>query len=167
MKTHCKLNLPTLNLDIRPGRLINTHPGKTASISYYEIDDVDNSILNAIKFKIDPIRICYAEIVGHGTLGAHRDYGAKTALNFYINSCNATTNFYRTDNHSNKNIFTMSEIELIDSFIAKDNEYYLLNVDQIHSVIFPETGKRTFITWQWTVDFEEVIVSLLGTDKLV
>ena len=131
-------------------------------IGYDDVDLPDNMreyVLNVIpkefqnKFKIRLMRINHY-------IGPHIDHGDRTTINFYINTDNCKTQFYdfvaenkpklnysvwidgkeTTVDTINPKIYSGGNIDptcLIktDSFVAKDNEAYCLDISKPHSVI--------------------------------
>lgn len=112
-------------------------------------------------FRLDPHLIFYAEVDGPGLLDPHRDHGSTTVANFYFESNNSTTNFYKekpgtkpityqgTDEVSKNNVYNVNDLELESSFQAQDGDCYLLNVSEIHGVHSEKQGTRKFINMQW------------------
>lgn len=75
----------------------------------------------------------------------HTDSGIKSTINIYLKTDNCLTQFYKfknntpkteqVDNQTDGYIFDESDLEKTDSFIAKPNEAWLLDVSLPHSVI--------------------------------
>lgn len=151
--------------------------GETA-ISYNKISDpirlVRNVFPNKI-FKIEPHLIYYTEVPGPGLLNPHRDHGVTTVANFYFDSNDAVTTFYKVKgeakgiNYSgaaavqNDNIYDLNNLEEACSFKANNGDCYLLNVREIHSVYTENPGRRKFINMQWYgVDIDTVYASIIN-----
>jgi hypothetical protein len=74
----------------------------------------------------------------------HIDNEIITSINFYIKANNYTTSYYslKTDNpetkqitnHTNGCLFKYEDLEKTESFIANDNETYIIDVSKIHDV---------------------------------
>lgn len=81
-------------------------------------------------------------------LPPHRDAATKCALNFYIQpGGDGVTTFYESHNKSKRH-YTMADAWPISSFMAKQDEVYLLDVSQIHGVA-GLTSPRFFVQAEW------------------
>lgn len=109
---------------------------------------------------------------------AHTDSIIKTCINFYIATENCITNFhepiveypktYQIKNQTDGYMFDENDLKKVDSFIAKPNEAWILNVKKPHSVV-PLGGinERKAITLATNVfTFEEVCDMLRKTGNL-
>lgn len=148
-----------------------TSYGKNPEISYYLIkDQAYFKTLFPELCKIPPSYIFYAEIIGAGNLWPHRDHNVSCCINFYFTSNDSTTYFYKETGDawkypgkSTANIYEFTDVEFLYKFKANENDTYLLNVSEIHSVTNPPPGIRRFITWQWTPEtasYSEVLANL-------
>lgn len=128
------------------------------SLSYYHIKDREyfSNIFPSL-CKIPPATIFYVEIIGN--IKPHRDHNVSCCINYYFTSNNSTTYFYKHIENTapwvfpgkkTANIYASASVECVDKFKSDDNETYLLNVSEIHSVNTKSSGVRRFITWQWT-----------------
>ncbi len=151
------------------GDLVQEYDTTFTNLSYYKLTDA--SIIS----KIFPSRILdigepdfkFVELTGLGVVYPHVDYGAKAVLNYYFQPSNSVTRFYNkkdisiTDDTSRTHLFKYSDIIFVDSFIAKQHECYLLNVEQIHEVIHTSDSPRQFIQIQWAnLDYSYVLNKL-------
>jgi hypothetical protein len=140
---------------------------------YYKISNKDYLKSLSDSFKISPKRIYLSE--GHGPLLPHIDNGQRSCINYYMHTGNYTTSFwiprenakrrkssrYCANTNSYKEVelrYLHEDLILVDSFIAKDGEAYILNIEQIHSV----EGKkpelpRSFIQFQWDFSMDELL----------
>jgi hypothetical protein len=142
----------------------------TPVLTYYEIGDLDylNSLLPEVWKAFSPDEVVLAEIVNINCdqLAPHIDHGVTTALNYYIESLDAVTSFYELKENNTgyiypgrttANIFDIDQVIKLDSFTAKNNETFLLDVSKIHSVENTRIGVRRFIQWQWKyLTFDDV-----------
>jgi hypothetical protein len=110
----------------------------------------------------------------------HTDSGISAIINFYIKSDNCVTQFYKIKNQNYNSmqiqnqtdgiIFDTNDLEETVSFIAKDNEAYLLDVSQPHAVFSADERQmvqRKAITLQIIgVEFEEAKEMLMETGQL-
>ena len=145
-------------------------------LTYYRVKDLDylNSLLpdDMPWGSIPPLQVQLAEIIDFagGHLLPHIDHNISACANYYMNTNNAKTHFYTLKEQGmgfvypgrqTANIFTLDQVDKVADFTAADNDLFLLNVSQIHSVETPKPGTRRFITWQWIgVPFDEVRKSL-------
>ena len=174
---HKKINLNIDRLDID----LNKLKGKklteySNNIGYFKILDTDylNSIFKNT-FKIPPVEIFLVQAKSQIT--PHRDYRVVSCMNYYIKPEGYTTNFwipkenarkirgFRIDRQNKYEIVELSyekdDLILVDTFTAKENDAYLLNIGEVHSV---EGGKkaspRTLIQFQWNLTIDELIDKL-------
>lgn len=78
------------------------------------------------------------------TIPPHTDTEIITTINFYIKTDNCKTVFFepivenprtfQIENQTDGYIFVEEDLREIDSFVAKDNEVWVLDVKKIHSV---------------------------------
>ena len=98
---------------------------------------------------------------------AHTDSGITCNINFYIDSGNYQTNFwkvldgdqtYQVANQTNGKVFKPDAVELVDSFFAQAGDVYLLDVTKPHSVECDTPGlKRVALSLQTaSFTFDEV-----------
>lgn len=146
-------------------------------LSYYSVKDYEylkTFLPDNLKYlPFDQLMV--AEIVDNkvGHLDPHIDHGVATVFNYYLEACDSLTHFYKLNDgclgyyyegRDTANIFDFNQVVKIDSFIAKNNEAYILDVSKIHSVESVKAGTRQFIQWQWNnMQFEQVckLLSLL------
>ena len=104
----------------------------------------------------------------------HTDSGIKTTINFYIQTDNCLTKFYRFKNNNPKTkqvenqsdgfIFDLNDLEEIDSFIAKPTEGWVLNVTKPHSVI-PQSEFKERLAIALSSELQYDVVCDLLKDK--
>lgn len=161
--------LPEIKTDI----LVEKYAKKSGvGLYYYQIKDQYRELLkNKLPQKLhDQIRILYCEFISPGSIVPHRDHGVLTGLNYYFQPSDGITTWYRIkegaqpyrhDEKTTNNLFKERDLELVDQFIAQENECYLLNVNNIHNVLVPNNNNRLFICWHWSyLRFEEVLTIL-------
>jgi hypothetical protein len=143
---------------------------------YYKITDSEYLKSLSCCFKIPPKRIFLSE--GHGPLLPHYDNGQDSCINYYMRPGGYTTSFWvpqenarrrkgkrynsTTDSYVEVELGYMYEdLTLVDSFVAKDGEAYILNIKEVHSVegANPELP-RAFIQLQWDFTMDELIEKL-------
>lgn len=169
------LNIDNHNLDIR--KLKGNKLFDYGAICYYDIldDEYYNDIFSGV-FIVPPVKRFYVE--AKDKLNPHRDNGAISCLNLYIGPQNYTTNFWEekenarrisghrydpvTNKYTEVNLaYVRDDLNLVDSFTAQNNEAYLLNIGEIHSVdgdrqLLP----RVMLQFQWNMTIEEMIEQL-------
>lgn len=101
----------------------------------------------------------------------HTDSYRKVGINFYIKTDNAITRFFekRSDNiettqvkgQSEGYVFREIDLELKDTFVANDNEVWILDVSNIHSVINPNGTERIAYSLSSNVLSYEQTVNIL------
>ena len=125
-------------------------------IVYYPLvdGDVKEQLRNRFPIPPDQISMCFC----HKEMPPHKDHlPHNVCMNYYIDTANCTTQFYEKktpeemaalgnlgalakpftlqSNHmaqqESENIFWKTTLKRVDSFKAKDNEYWLLNVRSI------------------------------------
>jgi hypothetical protein len=166
MKTYFKkldsaMMPPPVDPDSIKGDLI-FHYG---NIRYFAV--TDQSYVAAINqsFKIPPTQIFLVE--GHGELNAHRDNGVHSCINYYLRPGGYKTSFWepienarrikakkydkKTDTYIDVELaYVPEDIVLMDSFVAEDNDLYLLNIGEVHSVTGEKPKKpRAMVQLQW------------------
>jgi uncharacterized protein YkuJ len=127
---------------------LNTHysvgkSGKTVGIGYFGVDVFDPNIF----FNYIPEKYIKDFIFQHMKINyripPHVDSGIKTTLNFYLKTDSCETVFYtikenaksfKLENQTNGDSYTYDDLNRVSSFVARDNEVWLLDVTTPHSV---------------------------------
>jgi hypothetical protein len=89
-----------------------------------------------------------------GSISPHTDSGILTTINIYNNPDDCTTTFYdipkdikidtmQVKNQTNGKVFKETHLSFYDSFVAKKDEAWLLDVTNPHSVTSNKTGIST------------------------
>ena len=132
---------------------LNTHysvekSGKTVGIGYFGVDIFDpNVFCNYI-----PERYIKDFIFQHMKINyripPHIDSDIKATLNFYLKTDNCETVFYtikentksfKFENQTNGSSYAYDDLNKVDSFVAHNNEVWLLDVTIPHSVETTQT----------------------------
>lgn len=101
-------------------------------------------------FGIMPEVVNYVEFTGSGLVTPHRDQVDRVALNFYVKTNNDATILY-DDN-----------LKEIDRFVARTNDMFLLDVQQIHGVQKSTDEIRQIISYRWSrKSYAEILESLI------
>jgi hypothetical protein len=109
----------------------------------------------------------------------HTDSRILSTINFYIKADNCLTQFYefksenltktQTENQTNGYLFKLDELETVNSFIAKPNDAYLLDVTKPHSVIplqITNTHRSAIALQTNKFTFDEVLEMLKETNNV-
>lgn len=166
-----------LDIDLREmkGTFRKRYPGPEGGfLTYYWVKDYIklNQVFPEL-WKLAPDFIFVAEIDGgyigpdsKNDMGPHIDYQTETVLNWYQKANECVTYFYepkpdkkpfKAEQDDTSNLYTLDDVDVVNSFTAKDNDLYLLNVSKIHSVKVTQPGPRLFLNVSWsTKTFEEI-----------
>jgi hypothetical protein len=107
----------------------------------------------------------------------HTDSGILATINFYVESQNAITTFYKIktdkpetskiENQTNGELFELTDLEEYDKFTAKDGEAFILDVTNPHSVTCTQYGIRKALVLQTKeFSYNEVCKMLEETNNL-
>ena len=175
---YSKLNNNFLNNDydwtrFKGSSLYSQYNSEEILLQYFSIDNHTEFKRQHTRkfFSIIPDRVSFSVITGKGKLLPHKDHGFQVSLNYYINACKDTTQFYDISHpnvvgisypgRSQSNIFDENELTKTDRFIAASNDVFLLNVSEIHSVIKISSEPRVFISYSWkSVSYDEILVDI-------
>jgi hypothetical protein len=119
-------------------------------IKYYDTRQT-NPVWSLIKEKARKYwSLSFMEI--SGSIMPHTDSNAATVINVYGQTNNGVTRFYQPNvahldknkikNQTNGNIFKLEQLTEIGSFVAKDNDAWLLDVSKIHAVEMQHNNAR-------------------------
>jgi len=162
-----KLEIPIANLDI--DKLKGDQTSQFGSVfSEFNLKNRDylfNELHDKVKFNIQPNLINITEIKGPGT-HPHKD-NWPVALNFYLNSENGITTIFKeksvtayrsTNSYS---LFPIKNLEVIGEYCVHQNDWYLLNTWEVHTVKV-EIGKtRSILRFVWRFHtFNKVVDSI-------
>ena len=125
-----------------------------------------NEVLESLNFKIKPQIVNITEIVYPGSK-PHTDSWL-TSINFYLEASNDETCFWEenivtdTIGKSTPIAYNINNLHKVGSFVAGQNECYLLNVHKIHSVNMSTVGsKRSILRLGWkSHSFDEILDSI-------
>jgi len=135
-----KINLPILDVGLESlrGQKLREFPN---FIEY----EVNRELLGDLSFKLQPDNINLTEITPPGVM-PHKD-AWPVGLNFYINAGDDSTYYWKlkSDNDRDSLVrptgFAKAELQFVNSFKAKTNEWYLLDTKKIHSVEMTNTKR--------------------------
>ena len=140
-------------------------------LNYYSTNDssVFSHIIDRIPANYD---LSIVEILGD--VEPHVDSGVISCINFYVQAGHYKTNWWvpkigtkRTSSMKTVNgelipheiSYNLNDLNLVDSFVAADNETYILNISKIHSVnkIRIPTTTRIMVQFSWQdLPYEEL-----------
>jgi hypothetical protein len=112
-------------------------------IGYYDLDDRNNHLFNLIKRPYRNHFFMNLMKINSNRIMPHTDSDIQVTINFYIQADNCRTVFYEPTEHcktdklpgqTNGNIFDPQYLIEKDSFIAENNEIWILDVTRPHSV---------------------------------
>jgi hypothetical protein len=157
------LSLPEIDFEkLKGNRILDNPTFKEFSLSdrKYFIDLISNKV----QFDIPPHLINVTEIIYPGSR-PHTDTWP-TAINFYFDTDNAETSFWKEINPSNSvkglAAYDISKLQKTSTFVAQKGDCYLLNVSKIHSVNMINTNDtRKIIRLGWfKYSFDEILNSV-------
>jgi hypothetical protein len=166
----------TLDSHMRYGEVVD---GVFMGIEYFKVDvnqqEVEN-LLNIIP-KSYQKDFCLTLMKVNTRVPPHTDSGINVTLNYYVETGNCVTNFYRfkdtpqsyqIQNQTDGHIYSEDSVELVESFRAQSGEVYLLDVTKPHSVE-PDLNfsmRTAFSLATNTYTFDEVSEMLKQTGNL-
>jgi hypothetical protein len=135
-----------------------------AGLTYYDMKDV--GCVAGLTYHLKPDDVKWVEVTTND-LRPHRDHGVSAVVNLYVDPAGARTRFYKVKEgqvphaypgEKISGLYDLSQLEAMDSFVAKRGEAYGLDVTQVHTVT-GGTGVRRFVQliW-WTKTLEEIMV---------
>jgi hypothetical protein len=97
----------------------------------------------------------------------HKDHDCKCKINFYLRASNAKTvyfsdpssdgySFSNTDQHNRYDI-KQHRLRKTNSFVAQDDEIYLIDTSKIHAVIMPESLNRIIVSISFNRTYDEIL----------
>ena len=161
-----------INFESLKGDLYHQYTGDT----YLRYSYIDNSLKFYVKSlfsnftDIAPCTIRYVEIIGDTLIAPHKDYGLACSVNYYFKTASAKTVWFNEklnavptiSNSEKSHVYNYSDLIIADQFVAQDNECYLLNTSQIHSVLKSNNQQRQFIQIQYNLDYDIIKERVLG-----
>lgn len=151
--------------------------GEFKGIEYFNIDyDNRNSLFGLIPEKYRE-NFCLTLMKINTIVPPHTDTGINVTINFYLQTDDCITQFYRFKNNPNKRqvmnqidgfIFEESDLEKTGNFIAEKYDVYVLDVSQPHSVYsIGELKERLGLSLATnTYTYEQVCNMLIETGNL-
>lgn len=124
-----------------------------------------------IHFEIAPEMLIYTTVTYPGA-GPHIDF-CKVALNYYADAFDEETFFFKEKegyqgiSHRDIKSYSLDSIEVIDKFIAKKGDCFLLNTHKIHAVKMPATDKvRTIVRFAWVnYSYDQIVDTIHVRDQ--
>jgi hypothetical protein len=159
--------------DYAQTELINSYGTNGKGLFYFSIDDTNAHLFDCIRAPFRKHFYITVLKINIPFVPPHTDSNIKASINFYIQTNNCKTTFYdiknpnfqerKIKNQTNGSIFNIEDLNETSSFIAKDNEAYLLDVTKPHSVLSLSgtTSERIAICLQTlTLSYEETLTVL-------
>lgn len=142
--------------------------GSFKGISYYRpYDDVASALLAKIPSKYWSDFIPTVMVINYQEIPPHIDNGILTTINFYVDTADAVTSFYKETNRTTTSklpnqtdgsLYDVETLEYVSSFKAEANDVYVLDVKQIHSVSCSQATERFVYCLQTSfIPYDEVI----------
>jgi hypothetical protein len=151
--------------------------GKQSGIGYFDVTLLDQNILS----NFIPDRYIKNFLIYHmkinSKISPHIDSGIKTTLNFYIKTNECETVFYsikenaqsfKLENQTNGSSYNYNDLEKMGSFVARDNEVWLLDVTIPHSIETANTNiyRHAIVAQTDVYSFEEAKAILQETNNI-
>ena len=152
-------------------------------IKYSIVSSEYNTVLSLIPERFrDKFYISAMEITG--LIIPHTDSGILSTINIYIKPDNCITKFYdlpkdterlktaKLENQTNGRLFDSTQLIFNDSFVAQQDEAWLLDVSKPHSVssnkegIFPPINRKAIVIQSTCYTYEQVKEMLIETGYL-
>ena len=173
------LNLGPIDMTHIKGPPAEKYGPEDIKLTHHTILDINYFIsihAGKVKFSIMPDVVWYTEIEGTGMVPPHIDPLDTVALNYYIQTGECTTTFYKPlasakyattqqefDVHDQartvKAVMNLSELTELGKFTAGAGDAYFMRPDILHSVSAP-TQTRKFLSYRWTgATYEQVLAA--------
>lgn len=135
-----------------------------AGLIYYDMKDLQ--CVAGLTYHLKPDDVKWVEVTT-ADLRPHRDHGVSAVVNLYVDPAEARTTFYKVKEGQSPYrypgekiaaVYAISQLEAMDSFVAKRGEAYGLDVTQVHTVT-GAVGTRRFVQLSWkTKTLAEIMV---------
>ena len=124
-------------------------------IAYYKaIPEMETKIKSFIPESYHHLFEVNYMVINTHYIPPHNDDKIATTFNFYVNTADAVTKFHakkenvsvetvRLPEQTNGRMYNADDLYVVSEFIAKPNEVYLLDVQQLHSVSCSKKENRT------------------------
>jgi hypothetical protein len=173
-----RLNADLPRLPRWPGTALLYRFGKTIDgrfygLSYFAVEgETEAALLGILPAAWRPHFACSYLVACHHDIPPHIDNGIRLSLNYYVQTAQATTSFYRfkagdaavkrLSNHdpgTPAGLYRREDLALAGSFCAQPHELWALDVTQPHDVVSaPGAGDReAYCLQSRTVGYEELL----------
>jgi len=144
---------------------------KFYGIRYYNLDEGDSNYVleNLLPKDLHDKFDVFLMIINHENIIPHTDSDYKTVINYYIKSSEGVTSFWKLknedqthnvgiklDSQTDGRIYKFNDLNCVYNFKAKDNELWILNVKEIHSV-FGAKDERIAFSFASKLDYIDVL----------
>jgi hypothetical protein len=174
-----KLNIDFPTFPHQLGPMHNFYGRETVSglqgLMYYKLDESNDHLFEFIPKELRQHFYLTFMRINIQYVRPHTDSNIKVTINFYLDTNNCKTTFYsfnkdrvvedRLSSQTNGRIYMMGDLLPEKSFIAKDNEVWILDVTKPHSVIALDSTIRdrtAFCLQSEIVSYEDTL-SLLSS----
>ena len=115
--------------------------------------DIEQKLKSLIVEKYRHLFAVNYMVINSQYIPPHIDDKISTTVNFYVNTSDAVTTFYRKKDvqveserlpeQTNGRLYNIDDLHVVSEFIAKPSDVYLLDVQQLHSVSCNKQENRT------------------------
>ena len=127
---------------------------KWVGIRYYKANtDIEQKLKSLVPEKYRHLFQVNYMVINSQYVPPHIDDKISTTVNFYVNTADAVTTFYRKKDvqlvserlpeQTNGRLYNVDDLHVVSEFTAKPSEVYLLDVQQLHSVSCNKQENRT------------------------
>ena len=127
---------------------------KWVGIRYYKANtDIEQKLKSLVPEKYRHLFQVNYMVINSQYIPPHIDDKISTTVNFYVNTADAVTTFYRKKDvqlvserlpeQTNGRLYNVDDLHVVSEFTAKSSEVYLLDVQQLHSVSCNKQENRT------------------------
>lgn len=148
-------------------------------ILYYRLDASNDHLFQFLPEKIRPYFYLTFMRINIKYVRPHTDSNIKVTINFYLDSNNCKTTFYsfnkdgvignKLPSQTNGRTYLIGDLFPEKSFIAKDNDVWILDVTKPHSVVALDSNikdRSAFCLQSEVVSYEDALASLIQAGKL-
>lgn len=142
-------------------------------IRYYTLDQ---NLIHFLKTKVLPVHLydkfdILLMLISYDNILPHTDSDIRTVINYYVKTSDAVTHFWKLksddgqdntikiNNQTDGAIYPYEDLDHLYEFKAKDNDLWVLNVKQIHSVSDSKDTRLAYC-FQSKIPYDVVIKEL-------
>jgi hypothetical protein len=165
-------NLPGSMDAVRGQYGIKDTNGKFIGIAYYNVeDDIEQVLLKELipeQFRTQ-FRASFM-VINSKYIPPHKDNDITMVVNYYTQTSNATTTFWKQVNTNTQSfgnsgsVYDECDLTQTSSFKAEQNDVWVLNVSEIHSVRSEGDLRTAYCLQSETVTFDEFLKKTQATE---